>query len=251
MHNAAALALGLDRVYVAHRVATAALPKAIAGLAALGFDGANVTVPHKAAAFACCDLLSDEAAAARAVNTLCFEHGSVTGHLTDGLGLLDAVSVVPAAATIVGAGGSARAAASALLRAGTMKITIIARNSHCRAELGAALAQIAPAAEIDADDNAVPTPGLLVHCTPVGGISALEELPVPADVVSRMTAVADFAYRADGSETPLVAAARAQGIATIDGLELLVRQGARSFTLWTGIAAPLDVMRRAVAAPVA
>ena len=87
--------------------------------------------------------------------------------------------------------------------------------------------------------------GLLVHCTPVGGIADLKGLPVPADVIERMDAVADFAYRADGSPTPLVAAALAAGLPVVDGLELLVRQGALSFQLWTGLDPPLDVMRRA------
>jgi shikimate dehydrogenase len=87
--------------------------------------------------------------------------------------------------------------------------------------------------------------GLLVHCTPVGGIAALKQLPVPADVIERMDAVADFAYRADGSPTPLGAAALAAGVPLVDGLELLVRQGALSFELWTGIVPPLEVMRAA------
>ena len=87
--------------------------------------------------------------------------------------------------------------------------------------------------------------GLLVNCTPVGGIADLKGLPVPADVIERMDAVADFAYRADGSPTPLAAAALAAGLPVADGLELLVRQGALSFRRWTGIEPPLDVMRRA------
>ena len=87
--------------------------------------------------------------------------------------------------------------------------------------------------------------GLLVHCTPVGGIAALKQLPVPADVIERMDAVADFAYRADGSPTPLAEVALAAGLPVVDGLELLVRQGALSFERWTGIEPPLDVMRRA------
>ena len=88
MHNAAAEALGLDRVYVALRVAPAELEAAIRGLAALGFDGANVTLPHKAAAAALCDELGGEARDAGAVNTLSFSSGGgVRGDLTDGLGL--------------------------------------------------------------------------------------------------------------------------------------------------------------------
>jgi shikimate dehydrogenase len=247
MHNAAAAALGLDRVYVALRVAPADLAHAVRGLAALGFDGANVTVPHKTAAVALCDELGPEAADAGAVNTLRFAAGGVLhGDLTDGLGLIAALPDVPERAVVLGAGGSARAAGAALVRAGTRRVTVVARRLDAADRLADALSALEPEASVDAA-TVVPTAsgGLLVHCTPVGGIAALKALPVPADVIERMDAVADFAYRADGSPTPLAAAALAAGLPVVDGLELLVRQGALSFALWTGIEPPLDVMRRA------
>ena len=247
MHNAASAALGLDRVYVALRVAPADLAHAVRGLAALGFEGANVTVPHKTAALALCDELGAEADDAGAVNTLSFTPGgTLRGDLTDGLGLVAALAAVPERAVVVGAGGSARAAASALLRAGTRSITVVARRIEAADRLADALAALVPAAEVAAA-TAVPhgSGGLLVHCTPVGGNAALKQLPVPADVIERMDAVADFAYRADGSPTPLGAAALAAGVPFVDGLELLARQGALSFRLWTGIEPPLDVMRAA------
>ena len=247
MHNAASAALGLDRVYVALRVAPAGLAHAVRGLAALGFDGANVTVPHKSAVLPLCDELGPEADDAGAVNTLSFgADGTLRGDLTDGLGLLAALPEEPASAVLLGAGGSARAAGSALLRAGTRRLTVVARRREAADRLADALALLVPAAEVDAA-TAVPAAsgGLLVHCTPVGGIAALKALPVAADVVERMDMVADFAYRADGSATPLAAAALAAGVPLVDGIELLVRQGALSFRRWTGVEPPLDVMRRA------
>lgn len=246
MHNAAAAALGLDRVYVALRVAPADLAVAVRGLGALGFEGANVTLPHKTAAFALCDELGPEARDAGAVNTLSFADGGLRGDLTDGLGLLAALDDVPERVILIGAGGSARAAAAALLRAGTQRVTIVARRIETADRLADALADLAPRAQVDVA-AVVPAGrgGLLVHCTPVGGIADLKGLPVAADVIERMDAVADFAYRADGSPTPLAAAALAAGLPVVDGLELLVRQGALSFQLWTGIEPPLDVMRRA------
>jgi shikimate dehydrogenase len=246
MHNAASSALGLDRIYVALRVSPYDLESAIRGLAALGFDGANVTIPHKAAVVGLCDELGDEARDAGAVNTLSFGPGGVRGDLTDGLGLIGALGRVPERAIVAGAGGSSRAAAAALLRAGTRRITIVARRPEAAAELAASLAALAPAALVEAATAASAEPGgLLVNCTPVGGIADLKALPVPADVIERMDAVADYAYRADGSPTPLVSAALAAGLPVADGLELLVQQGALSFRRWTGIEAPLDVMRRA------
>jgi shikimate dehydrogenase len=228
-------------------VAPADLAHAVRGLAALGFDGANVTVPHKTATAALCDELGPEAADAGAVNTLRFAPGGVLhGDLTDGLGLIAALPEVPERAVVLGAGGSACAAGAALVRAGTRRVTVVARRLDAADRLAAALSALEPGASVDAA-TAVPAAsgGLLVHCTPVGGIAALKALPVPADVIQRMDAVADFAYRADGSPTPLAAAALAAGLPVVDGLELLVRQGALSFALWTGIEPPLDVMRRA------
>jgi shikimate dehydrogenase len=247
MHNAAAAALGLDRVYVALRVVPADLEAAIRGLRALGFDGANVTLPHKAAAAALCDELGEEARDANAVNTLSFvTDGGLRGDLTDGLGLVAALPSVPERAVVLGTGGSARAAAAALLRAGTRHVIVVGRRPEAATELARALAALEPAARVEAA-AAVPggVGGLLVHCTPVGGITDLKQLPVPADVIERMDAVADFAYRADGAPTTLAAAALAAGVPVLDGLELLVRQGALSFERWTGVAPPLDVMRRA------
>jgi shikimate dehydrogenase len=247
MHNAASQALGLDRVYVALRVPPNDLAAAVRGLRALGLDGVNITLPHKAGAVALCDELGPEARDAGAVNTLSFPaEGGVRGDLTDGLGLLAALTEVPERAVVLGAGGSARAAGAALLRAGTRRLTVVARRLESADRLADALAELVTGAEIDAA-AAVPDGqgGLLVHCTPVGGIAALKQLPVPADVIERMDAVADFAYRADGSPTPLAEVALAAGLPVVDGLELLVRQGALSFALWTGMEPPLDVMRRA------
>jgi shikimate dehydrogenase len=247
MHNAASAALGLDRVYVALRVAPADLAPAVRGLRALGVEGVNVTLPHKAAAVALCDELGDAARDAGAVNTLSFPaDGSLRGDLTDGLGLIAALADVPQRAVVLGAGGSARAAAAALLRAGTRSITVVARRLETADRLADALAGLDSGAQIEAAAAVPDGPGgLLVHCTPVGGIAALKQLPVPADVIERMDAVADFAYRADGSQTPLAEIALAAGLPVVDGLELLVRQGALSFARWTGIEPPLDVMRRA------
>jgi shikimate dehydrogenase len=247
MHNAASEALGLDRVYIALRVTAADLAAAMRGLRALGVDGVNITLPHKAAAVALCDELGPEARDAGAVNTLSFPaEGRLRGDLTDGLGLLAALSGVPERAVVLGAGGSARAAGAALLRAGTRHLTVVARRLDTADRLADALSEVGSGAQVDAA-AAVPDAagGLLVHCTPVGGISALKQLPVPADVIERMDAVADFAYRADGSPTPLAEVALAAGLPVVDGLELLVRQGALSFQRWTGIEPPLDVMRRA------
>jgi shikimate dehydrogenase len=249
MQNAAIRELGIDAAYVAFRVASSQLAAAVHGLAALGATGANVTIPHKEAAALLCDSLSVDAVAAGAANTLRFREGQIEGHLTDGLGMLDALrdeGFDPAErpALIVGAGGSARAAAASLLAAGAGPVRLLAR----RAEAARALSQaLAPSGTVEIVSGLPAGPlGIVVHCTPVGGLTELEALPVPADALHRMDIVCDFAYRADGTPTPLIARAAARGLAAVDGLELLVRQGARSFTLFFDAPAPLAVMRKAV-----
>ncbi len=246
MHNAAAAALGLDRVYVALRVRPGDLEAAVRGLAALGFDGANVTIPHKADAVALCDELGGEARDARAVNTLSFSAAGVRGDLTDGLGLIAALDGVPARALLLGREaprarppshccGRARGT-SRSWRAGPRP----PKRWRRRSRLWSRSAHVTAAASAPPEAG-----GLLVNCTPIGGIADLKGLPAPADVIERMDAIADFAYRADGSPTPLAAAGAAAGRPVVDGLELLVRQGGLSFRRWTGIEPPLDVMRRA------
>ena len=150
MHNAASEALGLDRVYVALRVAPRDLVPAVRGLRALGVEGANVTLPHKAAAVPLCDELGEEARDARAVNTLSFTaDGRVRGDLSDGLGLVEALAQVPERAVILGAGGSARAAGAALVRAGTRQLTIVARRLEAANGLAAALSGLGSRAPAD------------------------------------------------------------------------------------------------------
>jgi shikimate dehydrogenase len=248
MQNAAIRELGVDCIYAAFRVPALQLGAAVQGLAALGVIGANVTIPHKEAAALLCDTRSPEVIAAGAANTLLFRDGRIDGHLTDGLGMLDALrdaAIEPGGrpALIVGAGGSARAAAASLLAAGAGPVRLLAR----RAEAGRELAQaLAPVGDVEVVSALPDGPlGIVVHCTPVGGLAELEALPVAADALERMDIVCDFAYRADGTPTPLIAAATTRGIASVDGLELLVRQGARSFGLFFDRQAPLSVMRKA------
>jgi shikimate dehydrogenase len=248
MQNAALREVGLDHVYVAFRVPAGRLEAAVRGLAALGASGANVTLPHKESAALLCDNLSAEAVAAGAANTLVFRNDRIRGHLTDGVGMLDALrdeGVDPAArpALVIGAGGSARAAAASLLAAGAGPVRVLARRDEAARSLAAALA---PLGRVEAVDLLPAGPlGIVVHCTPLGALTELEALPVPADALDRMDILCDFAYRADATPTPMIAAAAARGLRAVDGLELLVRQGARSFSLFFGVPAPLDVMRRA------
>jgi shikimate dehydrogenase len=241
MHNAAYEALGLDWAYVALPVAPPRLADALGGLAALGFAGANVTIPHKQAVAALCHALSPEAERAGSVNTVTVrDDGSLRGETTDGAGLLDAVGQLPdGPALVLGGGGAARAAVAALVEAG-LDVLISARRGDAAAglaeQLGGRVESWPPRAQAS----------LIVNATPVGQSGDAAELPLDEALLDRAEVVCDLAYRGDGAETGLIGAARRRGLRTADGLDVLVAQGARSFLIFTGLEAPIDVMRAAV-----
>jgi shikimate dehydrogenase len=241
MHNAAYEALGLDWAYVALPVAPPRLADALDGLVALGFAGANVTIPHKQAVAALCQALSPEAERAGSVNTITVrDDGSLRGETTDGSGMLDAIGQLPdGPALVLGGGGAARAAVAALIDAG-LDVLISARRGDTAAglaeQLGGRVESWPPRAQAS----------LIVNATPVGQSGDATELPLDEALLDRAEVVCDLAYRGDGAETGLIGAARRRGLRTADGLDVLVAQGARSFLIFTGLEAPIDVMRAAV-----
>ncbi len=241
MQNAAFAARALDWAYVPLPVERGRLEAAIAGLVALGFAGANVTIPYKGQVLACCDELDPVAERAGSVNTLVIRDGLVYGSSTDGEAVTGAVGTAGARALVLGAGGAAQAVACALAEAGAARVAVAARNSEQAHALVARLHAVAPDVEAAAaaawppDDPA----DLIVNCTP------LKEDTVVTPHAGQ--AVVDLAYRADGVPTALVEAARSAGCKlVVDGLEVLARQGAVAFERWTGVPAPLDVMRAAI-----
>jgi shikimate dehydrogenase len=207
MQNAAFAARGLDWAYVPLPVRAEFLADAVRGLVALGFAGGNVTAPHKEAVVRLCD-----EAEGRAVNTLVIRDGRVLGSNTD----REIVAGLAARRVcLIGAGGAAKA----LLGELSGEVRVFSRSGEW------------PPDATDCD--------LIVNATPVR-----DELLVEPRIDQ---AVVDLAYNEDGSETALITAARAAGCAVvIDGFEALVRQGAASFERWTGVPAPVNVMRAAV-----
>ena len=234
MMNAAFAELGLDWRYLKLPVPPEHFEQTVRALAGAGYRGANVTIPHKLSAHDLADELSEAARSIGAVNTLTFKEGGlIAGDNTDAGGLLDAVGEpVPSAALVLGAGGAARAAAWALARAGA-EVTVWSRTPERAAEL---------AADLGVRHSERPGPSeLLVNATSVGlrPGDSLDGLPL---VDARV--VVDLVYGA--APTPVVGWAQERGARVVDGLEVLVRQGARSLALWTGEESPMDIMRRAV-----
>ena len=242
IHNAALRAVGLrEWHYQLLPVPPQLLDETVRALPAAGFRGANVTIPHKQAALALADQATATARAIGAANTLVFEQsGSIDADNTDAPALIAALPFSPAGRTalVLGAGGSARAAVWALFHAGAAEVRVWNRTpAHARAlcgELGGTPVERATGAD------------LLLNCTSIGldaSVSTFKQLPLSADDLARYDCVVDLVY--SESETELVRAARQRRISVVDGLELLVGQGALSFARFTGLTAPLDVMRTA------
>jgi shikimate dehydrogenase len=212
----------------------------VRALPGAGFRGANVTIPHKRAALELATDATARAAAIGAANTLTFGvGGAISADNTDAPALTGLLpfDVAGRTALVLGAGGSARAAVWALLDAGAARVGVWNRTRE-RAqalcdELGGSPSERASPADV------------LVNCTSVGldGSSPFDRLPVSAGDLGDYGCVVDLVYTAAG--TALIEEARARGIATVDGLELLVGQGALSFERFTGLAASLDAMRAA------
>ncbi len=264
MHNAAFEALQMSWVYAAFRVSAGALPQALRGVAALGLAGVNVTIPHKEAAAGLVDDLDPAARQIGAVNTVQVTGGRLRGFNTDGAGVLDALAadggVRPSgrACVILGAGGGGRAAAVALASAGAARVTVLNRTEPKAVELAKTVGRAAPACRVsagpltvDAVEHALEGADVVVHATAAtmsaamgGGGGRAEWLAALSARLRPGVAVLDMVYTPVWTE--LLEGAKAAGARAVSGLSMLLFQGARSFELWTGRPAPVDVMRRAL-----
>jgi shikimate dehydrogenase len=241
IQNAALKAVGLDDWrYQLLPVPPELFEETVRALPRAGFRGVNVTIPHKEAALELASAASARAGQIGAANTLIFGDDGIEADNTDAPALIDALPVSAAGRTaqVLGAGGSARAAVWALLDAGAREVAVWNRTPERARALteqigGTPVQQLEPA-------------GLLINCTSVGlddPGATFKQLPLRADHLARYECVVDLVY--SPHQTLLVRAARERGVQTVDGIDLLVRQGALSFERFTGHPAPLDVMRAA------
>lgn len=258
MHNAAAAALGLNLAYVPLPVSPERLPDALRGLPALGIRGVNVTVPHKEAVLPHLHAIYPAARVIGAVNTIVVGDGLLTGFNTDWSGFLadlesNRLALYGRDCLILGAGGSARAVAYALLRRGS-RVTVAARRPeqarHLAADMGPAFPDAAAVAVVNLDE-AVATAAhldepIIINTTPLGMSGERVALsPWPDDAPFPAGAfVYDLIY--NPSPTRLMEQARAAGIRAADGLGMLVGQAAEAFEVLTGRRPDPAVMRRAI-----
>jgi shikimate dehydrogenase len=249
IHNAAFAALGLDWAYVPLPVPPGRVAEAIAGLRALGFAGANVTMPYKTEAAQAVERLSEDAALLEAVNTVVVGGDEIEGANTDAPGfdrvLRSDAGFDPSGrrALVFGAGGAARACVLALGRAGLAELVVAIREPERSTSL-ARLARELPVElrVIPLADAASESVDLVVNATPLGRTG--ETLPHPE--LHDGVLVVDLLYRP--AVTPLLQAARDAGAAAYGGLGLLLHQAALSFELWTGLEPPMPVMSAAAVA---
>ena len=230
----------IDGAYLPLPIRPEDLATAIHGLRAAGFAGLNVTLPHKQTVMALCDRLDPSATRAGAVNTLVFAPDGIVGSNTDGAGFianLRAHGVDPAAgpALILGAGGSARAIAAALLDAGAA-VTVCNRTATRAHALAATLPGVRTA-PWDARATALQAHALLINTTQLG-MTGQPPLDMPLENATAGMAVADIVYAP--LETPLLAAARAAGLRTVGGIGMLLHQAAPGFAAWFGITPTVD-----------
>jgi shikimate dehydrogenase len=240
---------GIDGAYLPLAIRPEQFATAIRGLVAAGFAGANVTIPHKVAAFEICDIVDETARRAGAVNTMVFRDGQITGSNTDGWGFLANLrghDIDPTAgpALLLGAGGSARAIAAALLA--TRVPVTVANRTRARADQ---LARDLPGLRIvdwNARSDALADHALMVNTTSLG-MAGHETLDIDLTRGGSALTVADIVYVP--LDTPLLQAARALGLRTVEGLGMLLYQAIPGFRAWFGVEPQVDdALRRFVAA---
>jgi shikimate dehydrogenase len=253
MHNAAFRALGLNCAYVALRVPKRFLADAIGGVRALGIAGLNVTTPHKIGITNMLDELDESASLVGAVNTVKNDRGKLIGFNTDGEGALKALegkigSVKGGEVVLLGAGGAARAIAFSLAKAGA-RLTIANRTVPRAKALASTIEQkLGVNVEVASLNRAELTRTLknadvLINATSVGMHPKVDQTLVSASMMHRGLVINDIVYKP--LQTRLLREARRAGGRIIDGLGMLVYQGALAFEIWTGKRAPIKVMEAA------
>jgi shikimate dehydrogenase len=254
MHKVAAEYHSLDLIYLAFSVKPPDLPDAFAGVKALGISGVNLTIPHKETAVLLVDELREEARLIGAINTVVLTNGKLIGHNTDGQGFVTSLkkdaNETPSGKTVLllGAGGGARAIGIHLALAGAKMITIANRTLGRAQELAFYLKDHSKGVSVSAIslEREVLIPymqeaDIIINATSIG--MGPEDTPIlPGERLSSHQLVCDIVYRP--LDTLLLKAAKAKGARTLDGLGMLINQGALSFKLWTGYDMPVDLVRK-------
>ncbi|MDF1593436.1 MAG: shikimate dehydrogenase [Desulfobacterales bacterium] len=241
MHNKAFAETGFNGVYLAFRVID--IKAALYAVRAMDMKGISVTIPHKIAVMNLLDEIDDQSRRIGAVNTVINREGRLRGYNSDGQGavraLMEKTKVSGAEIAVIGAGGAARAIGFGLIDQGA-RVTIINRGTEkgegLAKDLGGDFKPLSGLGNISAD--------ILINTTPVGMVPRTEDMPLLPGLLRKDMLVMDIVY--NPVQTALLKHARQTGCRTIDGVAMFVYQGAFQFTLWTGMEAPVETMRKTV-----
>ncbi|MBI4228479.1 MAG: shikimate dehydrogenase [Deltaproteobacteria bacterium] len=257
MHNAAFKKLKLDRVYIAFDIHPKNLDSATQAIKSLGILGVNVTIPHKEKILSFLDETSPEVEMTGAVNTVKNENGKLIGYNTDVEGFLMAIKedlgVIPKGLRIslLGAGGAARAVLTGLCMNGASEIYLINRTLDKAKKLASEFKRCYKDISIGAYaledrvsvERSLRSAELLINASS-SGMEGVASSELRLEVLPKESMVYDLVYKP--RETPLLKAAKELGLKSAGGLSMLLYQGAKSFEIWTGKKAPVDVMRKAI-----
>lgn len=244
---------GIDGAYVPLPVAPEHFDTAVRSLGHLGFRGANVTVPHKEAAFRLCqetgNTLTDRARRVGSVNTLVFgDDGSVSGDTTDGFGFVENVragcpewQANRGPAVVLGAGGAARSVIAAIQDAGCPQVILTNRNQDRAESLAADLGGTITVVGWERRSACLETAAILINTTSLG-MTGQPPLDIDLSVLPTTAVVTDIVYAP--LETPLLATARRRGNPVVDGLGMLLHQARPGFEAWFGISPDVDSVLR-------
>lgn len=257
MHNAAITHLGVDYVYLPFPVRGEALGKAVAGLEAIGVTGFNVTLPHKQAILPLLSAVSPEARMVGAANTIWRGERGWQGTNTDVGGFLAPLKTLGRhwpgiAPVILGCGGAARAAVAGCLQLGCPEIHVVGRDPQKlekfhRSWLNSPVREVLAVHPWEELPGLISEAQLLVNATPVGMSPQASRSPVAAELMDRLPASAiayDLIYVP--SPTEFLKQAKQRGAIAMDGLEMLVQQGAAALQIWLQQPAPVEVMRQSL-----
>jgi shikimate dehydrogenase len=245
MHNAAFIRLGLDYCYIPFSVHPDFLRQAVEGIRALNIVGVNLTIPLKESVIPLLDEVDEEASFIGAVNTIVNREGRLAGYNTDGRGFMrslaeNGVSVEGKRVLIVGAGGASRGIGYYLCRqAGSL--SLFNRTAKKAADLAAQLSFTGGRVDVIGGLDQVGGFDMVINATPLG-LKKDDPLPFDAGLLRAGQVVCDLIYR----KTALLRLAEEKGCKTVDGLAMLLWQGALAFELWTGLTPPVEDMKSAL-----
>lgn len=255
MHNSAFEHLGLDYIYLTFEVSKSHLKDTLLKLKTENFRGLNITHPFKLEIMPYLDTIDETAQQIGAVNTVVNDGDYLVGYNTDSYGALEALrnsgielEKHKRKIMILGAGGAARAIALPLVKLGH-QIIIANRTYHNADELANILNKITrantiKAIKLDDIEKELNEAELLINCTPVGMKGYTSDCPIPSKLIRNDLIVFDIVY--SPKNTPLITAAKVAKAKVIYGYEMFIHQGVKAFELWTGVEAPVEVMRKII-----